>query len=90
MKKIVTIHKTVTANGFRYPLANVIDISIENTGLVVATIFEGKAIPVGGTIEDNYPNGVDPLTCPRSGDLLIKFAGGVSGEVSLLMHVWAS
>lgn len=89
MSKIVTIHKLVTESGFRYPLEDVIDLSAENVGATVATIFEDKVLPVGGTVEDNYPNGLDPRTTKRSGDLLIKFAGGGAGEVSLLLHVWA-
>ena len=87
--KIVTIHKLITEDGFRYPLENVIDLSIENTGATVAIIFDDKVVPVGGTVEDNYPNGLDPRQTKRTGDVLIKFVGG-TGQVSLLLHVWGS
>jgi len=89
-KKIVSVHKLITENGFRYPLENVIDFAVSNIGVVDATIFDDMPVVVGADVEDNYPNGLDPREVKRSGDLYIKFAGGVNGRLSLLLHVWDS
>lgn len=84
----IIAQESTVSDDIYYPLTDVIDFQVLNTGTVAAVIFDSTPVPVNEFQIVTQPNNMSHLE--REGSMRVSFASGAGvKELTLLLNVYS-